>query len=210
MRPRDSRSRKFVARGSWGDGRDLDDAAWGREEGGSRRGPGRSRRQEDSRLDIGTGRRSRRTSRRRIDGRAVFTFPRSRQNRPGAIRRPPSPLRPAMRKPAGKLRFCAAHTPWDRAWAGSSEASLSAARPRFIYLYATDGCRSQSAITQARRVIGEGIIGNAYVPDAPRPVPEQGQERAGGPRRHSVPPICRAVRPMMRRRSIPLRPGLCN
>ena len=43
----------------------------------------------------------------------------------------------------------------------------------------TDGVQIDgSAITQARKVIGEDY-GNAYVPDAAAPVPDQGQERAG-------------------------------
>ena len=84
-----------------------------------------------------------------------------------AIRRPPSPPRRCSRKPAASSALrrrtpCASRS-------GSMKASISAARPPASSpICEPTACRSiRSAITQARKVIGEDY-GNAYVPDAPR------------------------------------------
>ncbi len=107
------------------------------------------------------------TSRRRSRARELHGFDRRSQSRRAAIRRRPSPPRRCSRKPAASSALRRRIPCGSRS--GSMKASISAARPPASSpICEPTACRSTaSAITQARKVIGEDY-GNAYVPDAPR------------------------------------------
>ncbi len=121
-------------------------------------------------------------------------------------RRRPSPPRPCSRRRAAS----SASRPRTRCGSrsGSMKASTSAARPSASSpICAPTACRSRPRRSpRSRSVIGRTTASD-YVPDAPRALPDQGQERAGSAR--SDPPDRRRPPPARRRQisSIPTRPS---
>ena len=132
------------------------------------------------RLDIGSGAEAE-AFKRALENARFHGRHRSRPSPPSAIRRRRSPPRPCSRRRAASSALrrptpCASRS-------GSTKASTSAARPSASSpICAPTACDiAPEAIAAARSVIGTDY-GSRYVPVLAAPVPDQGEERAGGAR----------------------------
>ena len=136
--------------------------------------------QKIQRLDIGSGAEAE-AFKQALESAALQRSPTSRPSPPSAIRRRRSPPRPCSRRRAASS---ASRPRTPCGWrSGSTRASISSGETVGLITYMrTDGVQiAEEAIAAARRVIGADY-GQRYVPDAPAPLPDQGEERAGGAR----------------------------
>ena len=156
------------------------------------------------RLDIGSGAEAEAFKRRsrapRFTVAAVEAKP--------AKRNPPPPFTTStlQQEASRKLGFAPAHTMRiaQRLYEG---VDIDGETVGLITYMRTDGVQIASeAIAAARRVIGADY-GARYVPPCAAPVPDQGEERAGGARGDPPDRLCAAARTEIKRFSMPTRPG---